>query len=86
MALFFRCSIRTLATNRCLPHLSLLHLFNDIAERKRKNEMVHEKFYEVEANQLISPANYSGHAGDVEWVQHLASVDERNCLEPDVAK
>ena len=39
----------------------------------------------VEANQLISPANYLAHAGNVERVQHYASVDARKCLEPGVA-
>ena len=39
----------------------------------------------VDENQLISPANYLAHAGDVDWVQHYASVDKRKILEPDVA-
>ena len=43
------------------------------------------RFYEVEVNQLISPVNYSAHTGDVEQVQHYASVDERKCFKPGVA-
>ena len=39
----------------------------------------------VEENQLISSANYSAHTGDVERVQHFASVDGRKHLELGVA-
>ena len=39
----------------------------------------------VEENQLICPANYLAHAGDVDRVQHYASVDTRKRLEPGVA-
>ena len=41
--------------------------------------------YKIEENQLISPANYSSHAGNVERVQPYASVDTRKHLEPGVA-
>ena len=41
--------------------------------------------YEIDENQSIRPANYSLHAGDVEWVQHHASVAQENVLKPGVA-
>ena len=41
--------------------------------------------YMVEENQLISTANYSAHEGDVERIQHYASVDTRKGLELGVA-
>ena len=49
--------------------------------RKYNNQFL----YEVEANQLISPTNYSAHESDVDRVQHYASVDETKHLEPGVA-
>ena len=39
----------------------------------------------VEANHLISPANYYAHAGDVKLVQYYVSVDASKHFEPDVA-
>ena len=36
-------------------------------------------------NLLICPANYLAHTGDVEQVQHYASVDASKHLEPGVA-
>ena len=40
----------------------------------------------VEENQLICQANYLAHVGDVEQVQHYASVDSRKRLEPCVTR
>ena len=60
-------------------------------EGKRQNKVAQEKIkystflYEVEEYQLISPVNYSAHAGDVERFQHYANVDARKLLEPAVA-
>ena len=41
--------------------------------------------YQVYENQLISQANYSAHAGNVERVQYYASVDARKRLKFSVA-
>ena len=70
-----------------LSLLFILHLCDDIAEGKRQNKVAHQKikYPEVEEKQLVSPANYSAHAGDVERVQHYASLDARKSLEPGIA-
>ena len=58
-------------------------------QREKVNKVAHQiiKYpflHEIEESQIISPANYSAHAGDVEWVEHCASADAGRYLEPDV--
>ena len=77
------CAIRSLATNSSFSLLSLLQICDDISEGKRQNKVAEKKMkypvlYEVEENQLISPANYSIHAGHVERVQHYVHVDAKH--------
>ena len=53
-------------------------------ERKRQNEVAHKKmkyFLSIQGR----GKNYSAHAGNMERVQHYASVDARKRLEPGVA-
>ena len=57
-----------------------------LQREKRENKAAHMKLkypflYKVEESQLISPVSYSARAGDVERVQHYASVDKRIHLE-----
>ena len=59
-------------------------------EGKGQNKVAHKEnkihhSIEVEGDQLINPANYSAHTGDVEQVQRYASMDERKHLELGVA-
>ena len=55
-------------------------------EKEQVKKRKRSSFYKGrEANQLISPANYSAHTDDVEQVQHYASVDARKRLQPGVA-
>ena len=82
-------AIRSLPTTT-LSLLFILHLWDDIAEGKRQNKVAHKKIkypvlYQVEKTKLISPANYLANAGNVERIQHYASVDTRKRLEPNVA-